>query len=50
MKLSQTILSAMALAVTLSAASSCKKAKTIDPEKKVIRQTNPDPCPGCGMG
>ena len=50
MKLSPTILSAMALVITLTAASSCKKAKTVDPEKKVVRQTNPDPCPACGMG
>lgn len=54
MKLSKTMLQAMALALTVSSAtatlSSCKdksiKPKTDVPDKKIV----PDNCPACGMG
>jgi hypothetical protein len=50
LKLTKTILSAMAVAVAVSAGTACKKS-TVDPEKKVARKTpTPDPCPACGMG
>ena len=40
----------MAIAITLSAASSCKD-KVVDPKDKTgEKQTLPYNCPGCGLG
>ena len=49
MKLSKSLLQAIAVAVTLSA-TACKD-KVVDPkEPQSETKTVPDNCPGCGMG
>jgi hypothetical protein len=50
MKLDKPLLQAMAVAITVAAASSCKD-KVVDPkEKQGETQTIPYNCPACGMG
>ena len=51
MKLSKSILQAMAIAVTVTTVSACAKDKVIDPkDSKTQQQKVPDNCPACGMG
>jgi hypothetical protein len=53
MKISKTLLKAVAVAVTMGAAQSCAKEKSVtpDPELKVLKKGHTlDNCPVCGMG
>ncbi|ADB39176.1 hypothetical protein [Spirosoma linguale] len=51
MKLSKSLLQAIAVAVTVTTISSCAKDKVIDPKAPNGEQQKvPYNCPGCGMG
>ncbi len=51
MKLSKSLLQAMAIAVTVTTISSCTKGKVIDPKEPIGQQQKvPYSCAACGMG
>lgn len=50
MKISKTVIQAVAAAVIVSSVVSCV-SESVNPEKEKGSKTrNVDPCPGCGMG
>jgi len=55
MKISKTLLAAIALGIAVQSFTSCKKEKIVDPKslKEILKnkgKTVPEPCIACGMG
>jgi hypothetical protein len=48
MKISKSLLQALAIAVTVALAESCTKQPPVDPNQEIQKQ--PYNCPACGMG